>query len=209
MGKLLHGPFGTTTGKIGNMVSYDLKGQNVTRMIGVITKKGSKKQIASRKQFKVISTLLKPIKGFINLGFMFEMIGTTQNQHNIATSKNMLYAIKGSYPDFEVDYSKVILSKGKLAIAEAPTAVVAESDITIRWEYDKNLDFSFRNDRIMALFFYPKTNSAIYFLSGAERSSGTQVFDISASETEGRPEIYVSFFAEDRLSVSDSTWVNY
>jgi hypothetical protein len=40
-------------------------------------------------------------------------------------------------------------------------------------------------------------------------SAGAQVFDIPAYESEGNPEIYVSFFAEDRLTVSDSIWVNY
>jgi hypothetical protein len=209
MGKLLQGPFGTTTGKVGKTVSYSINGQNVIRQIGVSTKKPTEKQLASRLRFKVINRLLRPINGFINLGFMFETIGTTKNQHNVATSNNMRYALKGSYPDIEVDYSKVIVSKGKLPIAQTATAIVTESDITVSWEYDKKLDFSLRNDRLMALFFYPKTNSAIYFLSGAERSAGAQVFDIPAYESEGNPEIYVSFFAEDRLTVSDSIWVNY
>ena len=209
MGKLLQGPFGTITGKVGKTVSYQLKGQNVCRTIGVSTKKGSKDQTVCRTGFKAISRLLSPIIGFINLGYMFEIIGTTHNQHNAATSQNMRYALKGSYPDLEVDYSKVMVSKGKLPMARAATATATESNITINWMYDNRLDFSLRNDRVMALFFYPKTNSAIYFLSGAERSSGTQVFDIHAYESEGRAEIYLSFFAEDRLSVSDSIWVNY
>lgn len=209
MGKLLHGPFGTITGKVGKTVCYNLKGQPVIRQIGVSKKKSSEKQLASRQRFRVINKLLRPINGFINLGFMFEIIGTTHNQHNVATSNNMLQAIKGSYPDFEVEYSKVIVSKGKLPAARAATAIVTEVNITIGWEYDNNQDFSLRSDRLMALFFYPKTNSAIYFLSGAERSAGTQIFDIPAYESEGRPEIYISFFAEDRLSVSDSIWVNY
>lgn len=209
MGKLLQGPFGTITGKVGKIVSYQLKGQNVSRAIGVNTKKTSEKQTVCRTGFKIINRLLSPINGFINLGFMFEIIGTTHNQHNAATSQNMPYALKGHYPDLEVDYSKVMVSKGKLPMARAATATATESNITINWMYDNRLDFSLRNDRVMALFFYPKTNSAIYFLSGAERSAGTQVFDIPAYESDGKAEIYLSFFAEDRLSVSDSTWVNY
>jgi hypothetical protein len=42
----------------------------------------------------------------------------------------------------------------------------------------------------------------------AERSAGTQIFNMAANDSNGKAEIYISFFAENRLSVSDSTWIN-
>jgi hypothetical protein len=207
MGKLLQGPFGAATGKIGNIVSYVLNGKNVFRRIGKSKHKPSKAQLASRQGFKAVNEFLHPLKGFINLGFMFEKGGTTQNQHNVATSYNMLNALKDDYPNIEIDYSKVIVSKGTLPAAATPTALTTSSNVTISWSYLSDRDFAFRNDRAMVLFFYPGTKSAIYFLSGAERSSGMQNFEIAENETNGKPMIYISFFAEDRLSVSDSTLI--
>ncbi|WP_439953559.1 DUF6266 family protein, partial [Escherichia coli] len=91
-----------------------------------------------------------------------------------------------------------------LPFANNPVAIVNKANITINWEYNTSIDFNFRNDRLMALFYYPKTNQATYFLSGNERSAGTHLFNIRQNKKNGKPEIYVSFFAEDRLSVSDS-----
>jgi hypothetical protein len=209
MGKLLGGLYGATTGKVGNIVSYVLNGQNITRMNGKSNKESSIGQIGARTGFKIINEFLSPVKGYIDLGFMFEKIGTKHNQHNLATSYNMKNAIKGTYPELEIDYSKIRLSEGKLPFANNPIAIVKTANITINWEYNNSIDFNYRNDRLMALFFYPKTTQATFFLSGSERSAGTQLFAIQQDEINGKPEIYVSFFAEDRLSVSDSIWVNY
>ncbi|MEJ7560819.1 MAG: DUF6266 family protein [Pedobacter sp.] len=209
MGKLPQGPFGATTGKIGNIVSYVLKGETVFRRVGKTKKKRSAGQAASRQRFKLVNDLLHHITGFINLGFLFKMEGTPLNQHNIATSLNMRNAIKGSYPNFEIDYRKVVVSEGKLLAANSPTAIVTQHNVTINWDYVEERDFSFRNDRAMVLLIYPLKQSSIYYLSAAERSAGTQVFTIAADETNESPEIYISFLAEDRLSVSNSTWISY
>ncbi|WP_157262405.1 DUF6266 family protein [Pedobacter sp. PACM 27299] len=66
----------------------------------------------------VTKGLLKPMADFINVSFKLEAEGTVKNPHNLATSYNKKHALTGQYPDIKVDYSKVILSKGSLEMAQ-------------------------------------------------------------------------------------------
>lgn len=207
MGKLLTGAFGALTGKVGKLVSYELNGQNVIRRIGQVKSKPSQLQLASRKRFKVINSFLAPIQGFLNLGYLFAKQGTDKNQHNLASSYNLTHALAGKYPNITIDYSKVMVSSGTLEPALEPAVTKSNAQTTISWAYQENRDWAFRHDRAMILICYPSTNEAIYFLSGAQRKEGSQVIDLPTNLPNERTEFYLSFFAEDRLSVSESTWI--
>ena len=137
MGKSPNGAFGATNGKIGNLVSYKLRGQDVTRTVGHSTKQRSLLQLAISQRLTVVNEFLKPIKGRINLGFKFKAQGSTKHHYNIATSYNMINAIKGEYPFLSMDYSKAKVSSGNLKPVSNLTAEIEEEFLKLAWAYDK------------------------------------------------------------------------
>jgi hypothetical protein len=207
MGKSPNGAFGATNGKIGNLVSYKLRGQDVTRIAGQSTKERSLLQLARSQRLTVVNEFLKPIKGLINIGFKFEAQGSTKHQYNIATSYNMINAIKGEYPFLSMDYSKAKVSSGKLEPVSNLTADIDEEVLRLAWSYDKKTEFEVRNDRAIVLLVFADKINPIYLLSGSLRSEGSQIIEVG-KETLNQPfHLYLSFLAEDRDSVSDSKYL--
>ncbi|MEJ7557475.1 MAG: DUF6266 family protein [Pedobacter sp.] len=206
MGKSPLGAFGATTGKIGKLVTYLLRGQIVTRTIGKTKKKQSILQHASTLRLTTVNAFLKTIKGLINLGYRFEAEGSTSNPYNVATSYNMKNAIEGQYPNFKLDYSKVMISVGELKPVVNLSVLKNSQSLTVSWAYDSQADFSVRNDRAMILFVFSNSEEPIYFLSGSLRSEGNQIVDLGSKSLDGSCHVYVSFLAEDRESVSDSKY---
>jgi hypothetical protein len=204
MGKSPNGPFGPTNGKIGKLVSYMLRGQSVTRAIGRTKKKRSVAQLAQTGRIKIVNAFLVPIKGFLNIGFMFEAEGSVLNQYNIATSYTMKNAIKGEYPNQSIDYSKAIVSAGKLKPVNELNVQEIDGKLECSWTYDRNADFAGRNDRTMIVLLFAASIEPIYFLSGSLRSEGKDVIDLGPNFPTDPCNIYLSFFAEDRQSVSNS-----
>jgi len=207
MGKSPNGAFGATNGKIGNLVSYKLRGQDVTRMVGQSTKPRSLLQLARSQRLTVVNEFLKSIKGLINIGFKFEAQGSTKHQYNFATSYNMINAIKGEYPFLSMDYSKAKVSSGNLKPVSNLTAEIDGEVLKLAWAYDKKSDFDVRNDRAMVLLLFADNSDPMYILSGSLRSEGLQIIDVG-SQTLSQPfNLYVSFLAEDRDSVSNSEYL--
>lgn len=207
MGKLLNGPYGAVSGKVGKLVSYELRGQNIIRKNRTGNIKATAKQLACRQSINVLTAFLKPIKHFVNLGFMFEAEGTIRHAYNEASSYILKNAITGEYPDIRIKYEKVKLSIGTLSSATSPSVNKLEEAIVINWGYDAKVDFHLRYDRAMILLYFAETKSAIYFLSGSMRSELKQVIDLGSVTIKEPCHIYLSFFSEDRKSVSDSTYL--
>jgi hypothetical protein len=207
MGKLEGGAFGPVSGKVGRLVSYNLNGQNVIRKNRVKESPANKPQLASRQRMKMVNVFLKPIKGFINLGYLFAAHRTIWNQYNLATSNILLNAMSGEFPNIRIDYSKVLVSKGDLKTAVSPNAILNEGSLSVNWIYDEAKDYDNRNDRAMILIYFNDEIDPIFILSGSLRSEQIQLIKFDHQLNTIPLNIYLSFFAEDRMSVSDSTYL--
>ncbi|MBB6502216.1 DUF6266 family protein, partial [Pedobacter cryoconitis] len=102
------------TGKIGNTVTYRLYGKIVKRTIGMRTDAPTVPVLSSWQATAVTSTFLKSIKEFIKVGFELEAKRVSKSYHDVAASYTRLNAITGTYPSQHIDFTKVLLSKGKM-----------------------------------------------------------------------------------------------
>ena len=106
------------TGKVGDKVIYPLNGQLVERTIGLNTKAPTLLQLSNRQKMALVTALLKPVVKFVAVGFKSDTKNTLLSPYNRSTAINKSSAIIGNYPDQEIDYSKVMLSKGNLPLGE-------------------------------------------------------------------------------------------
>ena len=206
MGKLDNGAYGHVNGKIGNLVSYTLNGENVIRKIGRSTKPPTNAQRAVQQKIKRVNQFLNPILGYIKVGFSFAVERTGRYPHNMAVSCNVKNAMTGEYPNIEIDYSKALVSMGKLPTAINPNVQRLDNGVEFTWDVTDDMDWNIKNDRAMLLLFFPGASDAIYFLSGAKRSEGRDFVELPAAYLSTQMQCYIAFYADNKQSLSNSIW---
>ncbi|HKG06156.1 MAG TPA: DUF6266 family protein [Pedobacter sp.] len=212
MGRLSSGPFGFLNGKVGNMVSYALNGQNISRIAGKRTKPYSLKEKANFQRMRVTNVFLKTFVPFINITFASAVSGTMKNPYNEAVSFNKKFALTGDYPLISLDYSKALVSSGKLPPALAPVVSVLPAGLYFTWQTPADPSGLYQGNRAMILVFFPEGTDAtgipcaICEFSGARRSEGNDFLPLDPSQT-GKPfQAYLAFIGEDRMQVSNSSY---
>jgi hypothetical protein len=202
-----NGLFEGFTGKLGNLVSYKLKGKQVIRLIGRTIKAPTTAQLVTRQKMALVNGFLKTIVPVINLGYEFEVMGTDRNPYNAAVSYHTKHAMQGVYPNLSLDYSRALISTGPLEPAVNPAVALAGNVLEFTWAVAADMDWDIKNDRSMLLVCCPELQDATYILSGARRSTGKDESELPAEYLGKELNAYIAFAADDRQSVSDSVWV--
>lgn len=204
MALLPYGPYGPLIGKVGKLVSYILNGQVVTRTIGHKRTRHSHKQLANYQAMAVTMDLLGPMTPFINSSFEIEARGTVKNQHNLATSYNKKQALKGEYPNIRVDYSKVVLSYGDLAVAENLKMAKTEAGVQISWDVNGGR----AEDIVMVMVYHPGKGLYRGSINACRRDAGSYFVSVVEKEDlEQQMEVYACFKSADGKKISNSVYL--
>ncbi|RZK80969.1 MAG: hypothetical protein EOO92_06270 [Pedobacter sp.] len=207
MGILKNGPNGEVTGRLGNLVHYNLNGQNIVRRIGKSSKPPTLPQLSARMANKISGKILKSLKQFIQAGLELEAIGTNKNAFNIAVEINRNKMIKGVYPDLEIDYPKLELSRGILKPGSDLQASLTDEAIVFTWAADPKMEWKEASDLVMMLAYFPEQDRTLCKIGGNARSTGTDQLLLPPSLKNKYAELYIAFAAADRKQVSDSTYL--
>jgi len=194
-------------GRVGNTVTYVLNGQIVKRTIGKSSKEATIAQLSVRQKTKIITEFLNPVKEYIKVGFEFEArLVPKKNAHNIATSYNWLNAFTGVYPEQKIDFSKILLSKGKMPVTNNIEVNFVDNRIEFTWDKTITTDRIKGSDRVMLLAYLPQENRAVSLIGGAERLEGGEHLIIPDCKNGIHMETYVSFVSADYKSISNSVY---
>jgi hypothetical protein len=207
MGKAKNGIFGAINGKVGNVVFYNLNGEDLVRTIGDNTGKLSKAQLANCDRMSMIVQLFSKIKPFIKVGFANEAKGTNKNYHNIATSYNKAHAIGLIDGELAFDYESLRLTHGTALAPRDPSFEAVSEGLQFNWTYVDHEDWYARKDQVMMMAYFPDDNDATFITSGARRAAKQDVLDIHPTYRSKRMEIYISFVSDDRESVATSVYL--
>ncbi len=207
MGSLNDGPYGGLSGKVGNLVYYNLKGKNVVRKVGYSSKPPTPAKLANYQKMKVVNEFLRPILGFINVGFELAVAGTLKNPHNEALSYNKKFAMQGEYPNISMDYPKALVSMGDLEPAENAAVALHPDGIEFTWYMPADIEWNRKNDRAMLLLYFPDDNSCISVLIGATRAACRDFISLAPAYLTKPVQAYMAFASADRKSMSNSVWV--
>ena len=207
MGKLINGIFGGFHGRIGNLVGYTLKGKYVIRKIGRSSKPLTPGRKANCQKMTLVNEILSPSLPAIQVGYRLAVAGTDKNEYNEAVSYNKKNALQGTYPNLSLDYSKVLLSMGKLPVAIHPTLSQTDHKITFNWKVMLDQSYQYANDRAMLVLYFPDLKISRCDLIGSRRIEGTHTLDIALDHVNERMEAYISFVKDNGRAVSDSVYV--
>jgi len=194
------------TGKLGNTVTYYLGKKVVKRLIGVNTKPHTEKQLAFYLLCKQVNQFLKPLKEFLQTGYEVVNRGSDKTIFNMAYAYIFNNAIKGSFPNQEIDYAKVLLSIGDLEVTQELSVKAIASGLEFAWNKDASDKVSW-DDTVLLVAYIPALNDAQYLLSGARRIAGTEFLQLKDVPDQTVIHTYLSFVSANRKKISNSVYM--
>lgn len=207
MGKYKKGILGAFSGKIGTVVGSSWKGIEYMRSLPrPSTKAATDQQMIQRAKFALVSAFFRSASALINMGY--QSLAQGKSGYNVATSDFIADAIIGTYPDFEIDYSKVLFSKGTLTGAYGVNAVSESGSVKVSWDDNSNSGTAKASDQIVILVYNPDKGQFVYDINtGALRSAGEDTLLMPVEFLGDTVEVWVAFMTPDKKIFSTSMYV--
>ena len=198
---------GGYSGKAGSLIGYYRLGKWVVRgmpKLSAKNKRGTTAQKASRSLFTKMQYFLSPIVDFVRVGFNVEGRSKQMTAHNAAKSYNMLNAFT---PEGEIDYSKVLISFGKLPGAINATVEKDELGLLFSWTNNSADKGAKTDDQVILLAYDVAQELTFGTLSGARRNEGKDLIKLQGHKTHSVFQVYIAFISDDRERVSKSSYI--
>jgi hypothetical protein len=195
------------SGKLGNSVSYLLNGKLVKRGIGIRTDLPSEKIKPYQQITGMVNVFLKPVRGFVKIGFQAEGKKAMKTAYTMATSYTRVNAIKGLYPEQMIDFEKVLFSKGTLPLADNAVSSVVAEGIYFSWSPKPAHARQSLHDRSLLMAYNIDTGDAFYQLNGCRRHLGGDTIILPEFKNPVRLETYLAFLSPDQTEISNSQYL--
>lgn len=207
MAIISQGILGGVSGKIGNVIGGSWKGIDYLRIMPAsVANPKTPAQIDQRSKFVTVIKFLQPMVDFIRVGFKLYAVKMTQ--FNNAMSYNLNNAISGTYPDYTIDYSKALVTRGSLTGATGATvASLSSTSMALSWSDNSGAGAALATDKSLVLAYHIDTGTVVYNTAGASRSVGEHTLTVPAELAGGTFETFLGFISENGKLVSNSVYV--
>jgi len=208
MAIITEGVNGPVVGRLGNVVFYQVKGQNRARSLPRTPKRGRKpspEQTVQRTRFKLMQAWLSPLKPLVRIGF--GQYAPPKSGHNVAMSYNMRHAIVEHDGQLSVDPTAFRFSGGPLT--PPSHAQVDLEDGRLRFTWDKPGSGAHLGNARTLFLAYNTTESLVYY-SICEASAYAGTGELSTRflghQTGDICHAYMAFMNVETGEVSDSVY---
>ena len=140
----------------------------------------------------------------VRKGFAAQAVGKTA--YNACMSRLLKQAVVVQNDAVQLDYRKVVLGEGPLAVAQGVNVTVQEQQLTISWQSEGELGNSSITDRSMVAIYNVEKGQAIQQQGGALRGDGVQVVSLPANWQSDTLQCYLGF--EDQMQSACSNVVH-
>ena len=207
MGKISQGILGGLSGKVGNVIGGNWKGIDYLRIKpSSVANPRTEGQVNQRNKFTISLEYLQANKDFIKVGY--KAFATKKTEFNAAMSYVLNNGVIGTAPNFSIDYSLALLSRGSLSSpTNGSVDLSTANQVTFDWDDNSADGNANATDKAMVLAYNPSKKESIYILDGAQRSATTQVLSLPTSYTGDNVELFMAFITEDGKIVSNSVYL--
>ena len=204
MGTIKQGIMGAFSGKTGTVIGSSWKGIAVMRGIAPsIAIPNTPAQLAQRAKFSVAGKFLRPLIPFLRIGFRSQAV--KMSGFNAAMKYNLGNAISGTYPAYEVDYSKALVSEGTLQGALNPEVTSSTAgEVEYTWENNSDYANASKDDKVLLVVYNPARNKAVTVVDGNTRTGGTQSITLPTNFSGDEVQCFISFGNETKSVLSNS-----
>ena len=207
MGKISQGILGGLSGKVGNVIGGNWKGIDYLRIKpSSVANPRTVGQVNQRNKFSATIQFLQPNKGFLNIGY--KAFAVKKTAFNAAMSYTLGNAITGTAPNFNVDYSLALLSRGSLSTAlNGSVDLSTANQVTFNWDDNSADGNANTTDKAMVLAYNAEKKESIYLLDGAIRTTTSQVLSLPTSYTGDTIQLFMAFVSDNGSIVSNSVYL--
>ena len=208
MGTIKIGILGGFSGKVGTVIGATWKGIDYMRSRATsVSNPNTPAQLEHRAKFVTIVLFLKPLTAFLRFGF--KSLAIKKSGFNAAMAANFKNdVIIGTYPAFNIDYTKISVSQGNLPGALNPATVSATAG-TVRftwennsWETNASVD-----DQAVLVVYNPTKEAAVSVIGGLTRAVGSQTIILPNSFSGDEVQCYIAFTNANQSVISNSQYV--
>ena len=206
MGKMFTGILGGFTGTVGTVIgSGNRKGDDLIRVKSKRPRTSNTEgQANQRTKFGLVTAFMQVIN-FI-LKFSFKVVaGDTMSSYNYAVQYALKNAITGEAPDFELDYSKVLISEGQLSRETTAGAELVDGKVNFHWEDNSGSGKCTATDKAVLLVYNIDQSEVSYSIGAVTRGMKAGSLSLPYNQT-GDTLLFYLFFqsATDEILVSSS-----
>jgi len=211
MGTFKPGPMGVVKGLIDTIVASKWKDTFVVKGRPTKSNKAASLQQADQRiRFALVTTLLKRIGSTISVGY--QNSGKNLTPMNVASKYHLANAVKGIYPDYEFDFTRLKLTNGfeeSLDFAWQPVLTAeAGATVTVAWQLKSHPGkTSSITDRLTLLFYNVEEDSFITLESAAARSELKRSEELPAPYIGDNLHCWAFFVSPDGKRVSKSQYL--
>ncbi|PNQ72511.1 hypothetical protein C1T31_12045 [Hanstruepera neustonica] len=201
------GILGGFSGKVGNVVGARWRGQNIMRSL---PQRGDYKptedQLLQRERFKTVVTFLTPLRGLLSKYFGKKQ--GVKSPYNLATAYHLTEALTAIPGGFEIDFTKVLISKGDLRGMETPTlAAAANQVLDLGWADNSGQGNASPLDQLVAVVFAPATQLyQIFEFVGTREETAVQL-TLPGFMAGQEVQVWASFVTETGKLAATSTYL--
>jgi len=205
MASITKGILGGFSGTVGTVIGGSWKGINYMRSIAAsYTNANTQAQQEQRAKFKLGISFATTLTGLFNLSF--RNYAVKMSGYNNALSYLLKNAIVGNFPDYSIDYSQVLVSRGDLPNGMNPTAVSQPgSNTKFSWTNNSGVGRAKAGDKTILVLYCKNLKMAVYTTDTATRSEGEAVLNASILKGEV-VQSFIGFISEDGKDIASSIY---
>lgn len=208
---------GMVTGMVGTVTMSSWKGKPYMKGNNKKSDKPpSDKQLINQARMGLVSKFLYALGMPELLEKTFANFAIGKTGVNAALSYNIKNCITGNYPEFAIDYSRVLLSRGDIPSAiDASVEAIGGGTVQFRWTNRRGTSPAGPEDKCIGLIYSPEVKEARYsndkkfremrIVSEETRESGSATLPLNVML--GKPvETWLIFLSSNGRDVADSVY---
>lgn len=208
MGTIKQGILGGFSGKVGTVIGSSWKGISYMRgQAQHVKNPRSAGQVNQRTKFALVMGFLQPVVPYIRIGYKSQ--AAKQTEFNAAFSYTIKNAVTGAYPNYALDFTKIVVSKGGLTQVTGATATWNNNsnEVKIDWTDNSGVGNALATDKAMPFIYNKAKGETIYDTAGATRTTHTQSLTVPNDWEGDKVEVYLGMVSEDGKEVADSIYL--
>jgi hypothetical protein len=209
MGKIPDGIFGGFSGRVGRVVGYQWRGEDLLRRAPKKRPKGSgtEKQLKQRDKFAMVMGFLTPIQDVV--GVYFGNKYKSKSRFNLAMSYNLTNAVVEVPPSsFALDFPKVLLTKGGLRGMESGAVVVQPGRILeLNWVDNSGQGSAAADDLVLVIVYSPVQELFQVYDPAALRGEATVQLTLPTYFSGDEVQVWASMISADRKVAAMSSYL--
>lgn len=210
MGKLNMGILGGFSGTVGTVVgSTNKKGEDLIRAKSKKSRSvNSPGQVAQQSKFGLVTGFMQGVNPIVKIGMKQIASLESISPYNYACRYALKNAVMGTDAQPELDYSKIIISDGKLSRIGNATATKEGETIKFSWSENVGTSTGKPSDNVTLVVYNVSNGELSYSIGEVIRSEKTATLAIPYSETDDQLLCYLFFqSATDPNLVSTSQYL--